>query len=51
MIMISRDDLPETPDWVPTPRDWNAALCCPAECDLCDDLRVPENIILGGDAD
>lgn len=51
MTMIVPNDVPDAPDWAPTPREWDAARCCPADCTMCGDLEIPTNIILGGDAD
>jgi hypothetical protein len=44
--MISRDDLPETPEWAPEPR------CCPFEsCYVCEPHEgagtYPPNVVLG----
>lgn len=45
--MVGENGTPETPDWAPTPRAWDAAKCCPADCALCDDTSISENVTLG----
>ncbi len=45
--MVGENGVPETPDWVPTPRSWDATKCCPTDCALCSNAPTEDHIERG----
>ena len=43
MTVICPNDLPDAPEWRSEPRLWDAAGCCPAECEACE---LPAGVVL-----